>query len=53
MVKRNLGSALKARKPHSLNREVIPEATVHNLMILNRLTTCSRQSRQATVSGPL
>ncbi len=44
MVKRNLGSALKARKPHSLNREVILKVIVHNLMILKRRESCFQRS---------
>lgn len=44
MVKRNLGSALKARKPYSLNREVILKVIVHNLMILKRLGMCFQRS---------
>ena len=45
MVKRNLGSALKARKPYSLNREVILKLIVHNLMILKRREPCFQRSR--------
>jgi hypothetical protein len=44
MVKRNLGSALKARKPYSLNREVVLKVIVHNLMILKRRLPCFQQS---------
>ena len=44
MVKRNLGSALKACKPYSLNREVILKLIVHNLMILKRRLPCFQRS---------
>jgi len=36
MIKRNLGSALKSRKPFSINREVVLKVITHNLMILQR-----------------
>ena len=45
MVKRNLGSALTARKRYSLNREVILKLIVHNLMILKRRLPCFQRSR--------
>ena len=44
MVKRNLGSALRARKPFSINREVALRVVVHNLMILKRHKRCSQRS---------
>ena len=44
MVKRNLGSALRARKPYSLNREVVLKLIVHNLMILRRRQICFQRS---------
>jgi len=52
MVKRNLGSALKARKPYSLNREVILKLIVHNLMVLKRRLPCFQRSRTATIICP-
>ena len=48
MMKRNLGSALRARKPWSLNREVILRVIVHNLMILKRREACFQRSRSDT-----
>lgn len=34
MMKRNLGSALRARKPFAVNREALLKIITHNLMIL-------------------
>ena len=34
MIKRNLGSALRSRRPFALNREVLLRVITHNLMIL-------------------
>jgi hypothetical protein len=34
MIKRNLGSALRSRRPFAINREVLLRVITHNLMIL-------------------
>lgn len=44
MVKRNLGSALRSRRPFALNREVTLKVVVHNLMILKRRRACFQRS---------
>jgi hypothetical protein len=43
MMKRNLGSALRARKPFAVNREVILKVITHNLAILKRAQIVCRQ----------
>ena len=45
MLKRNMGSALRARSYHSQNREIRLRVLTHNLAILWRDITCSIQSR--------
>jgi hypothetical protein len=45
MLKRNLGSALRNRRPFALNREVMLRVITHNLMILRRLLLSFQQSR--------
>ena len=37
MIKRNLSSALAARRPFAVNREVLLKVITHNLMIIRRL----------------
>jgi len=49
MIKRNLGSALRARTYHSQNREIRLRVLTHNLAILWRPPSCSIQSTD--VSG--
>ena len=45
MIKRNLGSALTARRPFAINREVFLRVITHNLMIIRRLLRSFQQSR--------
>jgi len=45
MIKRNLGSALRARKPFAVNREALLKVITHNLMILRRAQASFQQSR--------
>jgi hypothetical protein len=54
MIKRNLGSALRARTYHSQNREIRLRVLTHNLAILWRRPLCSIQSRSVprlTIDG--
>ena len=51
VVKRNLGSALRARKSFSINREVILRLIVHNLMVLRRREICFQRSKYDTGTG--
>ena len=44
MLKRNMGSALRARNHHSQNREIRLRILTHNLAILWRRISCSIQS---------
>jgi len=53
MVKRNLGSALRARKPFAINREVTLRAIVHNLMILKRREICFQRCPPEEPRRPL
>jgi hypothetical protein len=43
MIKRNLGSALRSRRPCALNREVLLRVITHNLMIIRRLFVFSTE----------
>ena len=49
MLKRNLGSALRSRRPFALNREVLLRVITHNLMILKHLLACFQRSMSVTV----
>jgi len=49
MLKRNMGSALRARTYHSQNREIRLRVLTHNLAILWRRPPCSIQSRQPPI----
>ena len=51
MVKRNLGSALRARKPFAINREVTLRLIVHNLMVLRRRKICFQRSTRGSSIG--
>jgi hypothetical protein len=44
MIKRNLGSALTARRPFAINREVLLKVITHNLMIIRRLLSSFQRS---------
>jgi hypothetical protein len=44
MLKRNMGSALRARSYHSQNREIRLRVLTHNLAILWRPPPCSIES---------
>jgi len=45
MLKRNLGSALRSRRPFALNREALLRVIVHNIMILLCRIKCFQQSK--------
>ena len=47
MLKRNLGSALRARHHHSQTREIRLRVLTHNLMILRHITYVLYRARQA------
>ena len=51
MIKRNLGSALRSRRPFSINREVVLKVITHNLMILWRRHSCFQRSRTVPFYG--
>ena len=51
MLKRNLGSAVRARKHYSQTREIRLRVLAHNLMILWRIILCSIQSRKVIDCG--
>ena len=46
MIKRNLGSALRSRRPCALNREVLLRVITHNLMIIRRLFVFSTEQHR-------
>ena len=48
MIKRNLGSALTARPPFAINREVLLKVITHNLMIIRRLLSSFQHSNKDT-----
>jgi hypothetical protein len=43
MIKRNMGSAMTARRPYSINRELMLRVLTHNLMIIRRQLTFSTE----------
>ncbi len=53
MLKRNMGSALRARTYHSQNREIRLRVLTHNLAILWRPLACSIQSRSVPIIPPI
>jgi IS4 transposase len=52
MIKRNLGSALRSRRPFALNREVLLRVITHNLMIIRRLFVFSTEQDRGRLSSP-
>ena len=53
MLKRNLGSALRARTHHSQTREIRLRVLTHNIMILLRLFYVPYRAGQSPISGGL
>jgi len=51
MLKRNMGSALRARKYHSQTREIRLRILTHNLAILWRKILCSIQSKYVPIKS--
>jgi len=51
MIKRNLGSALRARTARRRSRELMLRVVTHNLMIFRRVSRGSRQSRDDPLSA--
>jgi transposase len=51
MLKRLLGSAVRSRKRHSIDREIVLRTITINLMILWRLLCCFQQSKPVPFSA--